>query len=150
VEPILLASLTQAQLVSEDTAPDLGVDLHVVMHSCLPRSKPRAALRRASGSGALHFSIGTRCTFRSAFTDRAPSWVSAVAEVSGTEAVVDLNAYRLRFDGQDWVAWRLCNEVRISCEVPGDWTGDQVIARAEELFGELGYLGTELSGSGKT
>src|SRR5262249_5993069 len=70
VEPILLASLTQAQLVSEDTAPDLGVDLHVVMHSCLPRSKPRAALRRASGSGSLHFSIGRRCAFRSAFTLR--------------------------------------------------------------------------------
>ncbi len=82
--------------------------------------------------------------------DRASTRPTAVAESGESEAVVDLNAYRRLYEGQDWVAWRLCNEVRVWCEVPGALTRHEVEERAEALFGELGYQGTELSGSGKS
>jgi hypothetical protein len=75
--------------------------------------------------------------------------VAAVIEAGETEAVVDLNAYRRRYDGQDWVAWQLFQEVRIGCEVPGELTRGQVLTRVERLFRGLGYLGTELSASGR-
>ena len=82
--------------------------------------------------------------------DHAPPRVAAVAEVGETEAVVDLNAYRRRYQGQDWVAWRLSQEVRIWCEVPHDLAREEVEARAKELFGGPGYLGAELSASGRS
>jgi hypothetical protein len=61
---ILAAGLPDAQLAVEDTTPDLGPELHVGEHSCLPLSGHGCAPSLAGQrSGALHFLVVTALHF---------------------------------------------------------------------------------------